>query len=258
MQRSILIPNLLLFDPEIKRTLRRARQVRRQLEFESNLHSQTQNLASANNSGYSSDPDFDRELSTSSSDSGTWTTGDIPRLTLKQLGGASITMENQPARYPKLNDNFELKSSLINLLPRFHGFPREVSIKHLKDFEVICGTTRRIGGDEDARWSPYEQDGGRSVGIETMADANQHFKTRATNKGVHEVAPSESTILAKSLVDIASMLKEIKEGQQPTPTILKRQPEAFQQIPVKHCGICACNSHQTDECPQLQEDNTMA
>ncbi|MED6187042.1 hypothetical protein PIB30_072615 [Stylosanthes scabra] len=53
--------------------------------------------------------------------------------------------------------------------------------------------------------------------IESVADNNQHFKTRATSaaKGVYEVAPSESTILAKSLVDIAAMLKEIKEGQQP-------------------------------------------
>ncbi|MED6128263.1 hypothetical protein PIB30_096001, partial [Stylosanthes scabra] len=62
---------------------------------------------------------------------------------------------------------------------------------------------------------------------------------------------------AKSLVDIASMLKEIKEGQQLTPTILKRQPDAPQQTPAKHCGICSCNSHHTDECPQLQEGNTV-
>ncbi|MED6159686.1 hypothetical protein PIB30_044551 [Stylosanthes scabra] len=35
--------------------------------------------------------------------------------------------------------------------------------------------------------------------IESMADANQHFNRRATSKGVYEVAPSDSTILAKSL-----------------------------------------------------------
>ncbi|MED6172435.1 hypothetical protein PIB30_050075 [Stylosanthes scabra] len=48
-----------------------------------------------------------------------------------------------------------------------------------------------------------------------MADNNQHFKVRATfaAKGVFDVTPSESTIMAKSLVDIAAMLKEIKEGQ---------------------------------------------
>ncbi|MED6224442.1 hypothetical protein PIB30_084066, partial [Stylosanthes scabra] len=50
--------------------------------------------------------------------------------------------------------------------------------------------------------------------IETVADANQHFNRRATSKGVYEVAPSDLTVLAKSLVDIAAILKEIKEGQQ--------------------------------------------
>ncbi|MED6129891.1 hypothetical protein PIB30_112488, partial [Stylosanthes scabra] len=94
--------------------------------------------------------------------------------------------------------------------------------------------------------------------IETVADANQHFNRRTSSKGVYEVAPSNSTILAKSLVDIAAMLKEIKEGQQVTPILLQRQPDNSQQKPVKHCGICSCNSHHTDECPQLQEDNTVA
>ncbi|MED6152604.1 hypothetical protein PIB30_093588 [Stylosanthes scabra] len=73
--------------------------------------------------------------------------------------------------------------------------------------------------------------------IETVVDANQHFNRRATSKGVYE---------------------EIKEGQQVTPTLLKQQPDDSQQKPVKHCGICSCNSHHTDECPHLQEDNTVA
>ncbi|MED6141574.1 hypothetical protein PIB30_104813, partial [Stylosanthes scabra] len=94
--------------------------------------------------------------------------------------------------------------------------------------------------------------------IETVVDTNQHFNQRATSKGVYEVAPFYSTVLAKSLVDIAAMLKEIKEGQQVTPTLLKRQPNDLQQKPIKHCGICCCNSHHTDEYPQLQEDNTVA
>ncbi|MED6188240.1 hypothetical protein PIB30_084145, partial [Stylosanthes scabra] len=80
----------------------------------------------------------------------------------------------------------------------------------------------------------------------------------ATSKGVYEVAPFDSTVLAKSFVDIAAMLKEIKEGQQVTPTFLKRQPDDSQQKLVKYCGICSCNSHHTDECPQLQEDNAVA
>ncbi|MED6113783.1 hypothetical protein PIB30_074061 [Stylosanthes scabra] len=56
----------------------------------------------------------------------------------------------------------------------------------------------------------------------------------------------------------AAMLKEIKEGQQATPKLLKQQPNTSQQAPVKHCKICSCNSHHTNECPQLQDDNTIA
>ncbi|MED6115049.1 hypothetical protein PIB30_086420 [Stylosanthes scabra] len=67
--------------------------------------------------------------------------------------------------------------------------------------------------------------------IESVADNNQHFKTRATSaaKGVFEVIPSESTILAKSLTDIASMLKEITEGHRAAPKALTQQSNSSQQ-----------------------------
>ncbi|MED6150014.1 hypothetical protein PIB30_068061 [Stylosanthes scabra] len=116
MLRSNSYPNLLLLDPEIERTLRRTRKIRRRIEFENNLHSQTENLASVNNSSYSSDSDFDCDI-LSSFDTGTSNMGDLPRITLKQMGGASMALENQPVRFPELNENFELKSGLINLLP---------------------------------------------------------------------------------------------------------------------------------------------
>ncbi|MED6194032.1 hypothetical protein PIB30_024643 [Stylosanthes scabra] len=44
MLRSNPNPGLLDLDFEIERTLRRARQVRRLIEFENSLHSQTENL----------------------------------------------------------------------------------------------------------------------------------------------------------------------------------------------------------------------
>ncbi|MED6117317.1 hypothetical protein PIB30_108830, partial [Stylosanthes scabra] len=57
--------------------------------------------------------------------------------------------------------------------------------------------------------------------------------------------------------DIASVLKDIREGQQNLLNV-QRQQHASQVEPPKHCGICACTSHFTDECPQLQEDHTIA
>ncbi|MED6178312.1 hypothetical protein PIB30_106368, partial [Stylosanthes scabra] len=77
----------------------------------------------------------------------TFTMGE--RLTLKQIGGANTAFDNQPNRFPKLKTNFELNSRLINLLRKFYGRPSEDPIKHIKDFEVICATTRSTGGDED-------------------------------------------------------------------------------------------------------------
>ncbi|MED6177105.1 hypothetical protein PIB30_094720 [Stylosanthes scabra] len=55
------------------------------------------------------------------------------------------------------------------------------------------------------------------------------------------------------------MLQELKESQQATPKFLTQPSQSFQppQVPAKHCGICSCNSHYTDECPRLQEDNVI-
>ncbi|MED6224169.1 hypothetical protein PIB30_081321 [Stylosanthes scabra] len=129
-------PDLLVFDPEIERTLRRARQVWRRIEFENFLRSQTENLAAENISVQSSDSDSDTNFGTekvfSPTRTSTSTMGNLPWMTLKQLDFEQ-------------KENFELKSGLINLLPRFHGMPGEDPIKHLRDFDVICTTTRRTG-----------------------------------------------------------------------------------------------------------------
>ncbi|MED6154602.1 hypothetical protein PIB30_114120, partial [Stylosanthes scabra] len=96
--------------------------------------------------------------------------------------------------------------------------------------------------------------------IENIADASQHFRTRATaysSKGVFGVTPNESPDLVKAMGDIASVLKDIREGQQNLLNV-QHQQHASQVEPPKHCGICACTSHFTDECPQLQEDHTIA
>ncbi|MED6217199.1 hypothetical protein PIB30_015533 [Stylosanthes scabra] len=88
--------------------------------------------------------------------------------------------------------------------------------------------------------------------IETVADANHHFSTRAKSRGVHEVAPSESTMLAKTLAEVVAMVKEIKKAT------LKQNSNNSYIKPTRHCGICSCDSHYTDECPQLQDDNMVA
>ncbi|MED6184586.1 hypothetical protein PIB30_048797 [Stylosanthes scabra] len=94
--------------------------------------------------------------------------------------------------------------------------------------------------------------------IETVADANQHFSTRAKNRGVNELATSESIMLAKTLAKVVAILKEIKEGQQAYTATLKQNSNNSYVKPTRHCGICSCDSHYTDECPLLQDDNMVA
>ncbi|MED6144835.1 hypothetical protein PIB30_019267 [Stylosanthes scabra] len=87
MSRSNSNPDLFLFDPKIERTLRRAWQVKRQVELENTLRSQAARLESNNDFIHLSDSDSD-SCTTSSDTAGTFIMGET--LTLKQIGGASM------------------------------------------------------------------------------------------------------------------------------------------------------------------------
>ena len=76
---------------------------------------------------------------------------DAPRrVTIKEAGAPDYILQPLHVTHPNLNANFELKTALINLLPKFHGLPAQDPIQHLKDFHRICSTTRREGSDEVA------------------------------------------------------------------------------------------------------------
>ncbi|MED6208828.1 hypothetical protein PIB30_048810 [Stylosanthes scabra] len=103
-------PDFLDLDLELERTLRHAKQVRRRIEFENSLYSQTENLATEEIYVDSSLSDSESENFFSPTHTGTLHMAEPPRVTLRQMGGASVALENQPVRYPELNKNFELKT----------------------------------------------------------------------------------------------------------------------------------------------------
>ncbi|MBN8134070.1 hypothetical protein J0J29_23780, partial [Vibrio vulnificus] len=47
--------------------------------------------------------------------------------------------------FPNIDVAFELKSSLIHLLPKFRGLAGEDSNKHLKEFRVVWSSMRPQG-----------------------------------------------------------------------------------------------------------------
>ncbi|MED6226393.1 hypothetical protein PIB30_103245, partial [Stylosanthes scabra] len=85
---------VIVFDPEIERSLRFIREVRHRIHFENTQYFQREEIASGSDSAYSSASKTDIELPFS--DTGTNTMGDLLRITLKQMGGASMALENQP------------------------------------------------------------------------------------------------------------------------------------------------------------------
>ncbi|KAI4305150.1 hypothetical protein L6164_028535 [Bauhinia variegata] len=80
--------------------------------------------------------------------------------TLKELAAPDVTYQPLCIQYPALNADFELKSGLIHLLPRFHGLTDPH--RHLQEFHVVCSTMKPRDIHEDyikLRAFPFSLDG---------------------------------------------------------------------------------------------------
>ncbi|RDY01289.1 hypothetical protein CR513_15402, partial [Mucuna pruriens] len=142
MTRSSTDP-LYAFDPEIELTLHRLRKIRNIVVNTSS------SLDSAINSNLSS---ANTLVASSNIIAKPGQMENIDR-TLKELATPDVL---EPAQ------TYELKSSLIHLLPKFHGLAGEDPHKHLKEFHVVCSTMRPQGISEDyikMKAFPFSLDG---------------------------------------------------------------------------------------------------
>ena len=72
-----------------------------------------------------------------------------PEQTLRDLVAPPVVQQPLCIQYQPLGAPFELKSGLIQLLPRFHGVENEDPNKHLKEFHVVCSSFIPHGITED-------------------------------------------------------------------------------------------------------------
>ncbi|RDX94150.1 hypothetical protein CR513_23495, partial [Mucuna pruriens] len=84
--------------------------------------------------------------------------------TLKELATTDVVYQPWCIKCPPLKpaQSYELKSNLIQLLPKFHGLARVDPHKHLKEFHVVCSTMRPQGIPEDhikMKVFPFSLDG---------------------------------------------------------------------------------------------------
>ena len=135
MTRSLPDPSLPVFDPEIERTISHIRQVRRRLVLSED---ESETLRK-------------EEIISRSTDSVDLRAGDMAaprRVTIQEAGAPDFTMQPFQAHHPAVATDFEIKTALLNLMPKFHGLPAQEPIKHLRDFQAACSTVRRDGADE--------------------------------------------------------------------------------------------------------------
>ncbi|CAN6583449.1 unnamed protein product [Malus baccata var. baccata] len=71
----------------------------------------------------------------------------IKELSTSGLANAAPLCIQYPGAAPEKTDEFELKSSLLHHIPKYHGLSMEDPNKHLKEFEVVCSSMTPINVD---------------------------------------------------------------------------------------------------------------
>ncbi|KAM1302523.1 hypothetical protein ACFX2H_013445 [Malus domestica] len=73
----------------------------------------------------------------------------IKELSASGLANAAPLCIQYPRADPEKTDEFELKSSLLHHIPKFHGLSMEDPNKHLKEFEVVCSSMTPLNVDSN-------------------------------------------------------------------------------------------------------------
>ncbi|RDX90031.1 hypothetical protein CR513_28150, partial [Mucuna pruriens] len=122
------------FDPEIERTLHRLRKARHTITSDS---SSSSSIWNSENSNFTTDESNSFEHK----EAGSMENND---RTLKELATPDMVYQPLCIQCQPLEpaQSYKLKSSLIHLLPKFHGLAGEDPHKQLKEFHVVCSTMR--------------------------------------------------------------------------------------------------------------------
>ncbi|KAL4321604.1 hypothetical protein AHAS_Ahas14G0127100 [Arachis hypogaea] len=94
----------------------------------------------------------------------------------------------------------------------------------------------------------------------TIAETSPPLRARSPQpKALSEVSPSGDATLTKTLSEMTILLRQITQRQQIPQAFINAPPQPPRiEGPSRICGVCTYNTHYTNECPQLQEDTTLA
>ncbi|KAM1149566.1 hypothetical protein ACFX2B_029834 [Malus domestica] len=119
--------NILEFDDDFERTLRRKRR-----------HPEPSEPSSSSEA----ESEFEKEEEVMAADNRI-----IKELSASGLANAIPLCIQYPMAAQGKTNEFELKSSLLHHIPKYHGLSMEHPNKHLKEFEVVCSSMTPINVD---------------------------------------------------------------------------------------------------------------
>ncbi|CAN6552290.1 unnamed protein product [Malus baccata var. baccata] len=128
------------FDGDFERTLRRKKKVQESNPPSPELELEEQEVESEEEATAR----FEKEVPTMAVDNRT-----IKELSASGLANAAPLCIQYPRAAPEKTDEFELKSSLLHHIPKFHGLSMEDPNKHLKEFEVVCSSMTPVNVDNN-------------------------------------------------------------------------------------------------------------
>ncbi|CAN6552334.1 unnamed protein product [Malus baccata var. baccata] len=112
-------------------------------DFERELRRKRKNPEPSESSASSkSVSEFEEEVEDMAADNRT-----IKELSASGLDNATPLCIQYPRAAPDKTAEFELKSSLLHHIPKYHGLSMEEPNKHLKEFEVVCSSMTPINVD---------------------------------------------------------------------------------------------------------------
>ncbi|KAM1790580.1 hypothetical protein ACFX12_034627 [Malus domestica] len=113
-------------------------------DFERELRRKRKNPEPSESSASSeSVSEFEEEVEDMAADNRT-----IKELSASGLDNAAPLCIQYPRAAPDKTAEFELKSSLLHHIPKYHGLSMEDPNKHLKEFEVVCSSMTPVNVDE--------------------------------------------------------------------------------------------------------------
>ncbi|CAN6677320.1 unnamed protein product [Malus baccata var. baccata] len=180
----------------------------------------------------------------------------LKELAASGLDNAAPLCIQYPTAAQGKTEEFELKSSLLHHIPKFHGLSMEDLNKHLKEFEVVCSSMTPVTVDgsilkmkafpfslmDKAKDWLYELAPGTVTSWESMKRAflEKFFPT------------SRIIVLRKKISGIQQ-----DEGES-FPTYYERfkslMAEGMKIQGPLVCGVCFIQGHVSEKCPQLIEN----